>query len=69
MCSAYQEYHRDIEEECNHGISDEQKDAHIVDVLHGHRGNLENQGSNGVHDGTDGCKVVQGHQRIHLELG
>jgi hypothetical protein len=65
----YQENNRDVETEGNHGVEQEGEVTDAVKVSPGHGWNLDNQGNDTVHDGTSGGEVVEGNQRVHLELG
>lgn len=40
----------------------------MIDFFHFDVGDFDDSRHAKVHDGTDWCKVVQGHQRIHLVL-
>ena len=68
METAYQEHNGDVQQECYHGVGKQDAKANIVDVAHVHFGHFNDEGSDAVHDGANGCKVVQRHERIHLEF-
>jgi hypothetical protein len=57
--TAYQEDDRDVEQESYYGIGDQYERANFVDVAHVHDGHLNDKGCDAVHDGTDGCEVIQ----------
>ena len=65
---AYQEDDGDVEEEGDHGVGDEDADAHILHLAPAHARDFEEERDGAVHDGADGGEVVQAHERVHLEL-
>ena len=68
MRRAYQEHDRDVQKECYHSVGDQDAKTNPVDIAHMHGGHFDDERCDTIHDGADGCKVVQGHKRIHLEL-
>lgn len=66
--TTYQEDNRHVQHERNNGVGQQREDTDVVHVVHGEVGNLEEQSSDTVHDSADGSEVVQGNQRVHLEL-
>lgn len=66
---AYQENDRDIQQECNHGVHQQGNVADVCYVLKSHAGNLSEERDQAVHDGASWGKVVEGDERVHLELG
>lgn len=70
MCSlTYQENHRYVQGECDHGVGKEWEVANVLNVCHGHLWDLKQKSSDTVHDGASWCKVVKRDKRIHLEFG
>jgi hypothetical protein len=68
MCLAYQEHHADVQQEGNHRVEDEDGESHILDLHKLHLGHLHHSSDNPIHDRTNGRKIIQTDQRIHLEL-
>lgn len=64
----YQKHNWNVEEECNHGVSNQVENTSIVDVVHGDRRHLSEERSKTVHNSADGSEVIQGDKRVHLEL-
>jgi hypothetical protein len=67
--STYQEDDRHVEQEGNKGVGKEGEDADAVDVAHGHARDLNDQGDDAVDDSASRGVVVEGNERVHLELG
>ena len=66
---AYQKHHRSVQQESHQGVSNESHNTKRVDVVHGHAGDIGEEGHNAVGDGTGGGVVVERDKRVHLELG
>ena len=65
----YQEHNRYVEQEGDHSIGDQGKQADTVDILHGHGGDLHYQSCHSVHEAADRGEVIERDQGIHLKLG
>ena len=65
---AYQEDDGNVQEERNHGVGQENKVSHILNVRPGHARNLDHKRSDAVHDRASRREVVKRHKRVHLEL-
>jgi hypothetical protein len=66
---AYQEHHRDVQQERNHGVDEESKVADSLDVREGHLRNLDDERDDSVHDGASWSEIVERDEWVHLELG
>lgn len=66
--ATYQKHRRDVEQECNHGICQQDHGSYGVNVVHSDAGSLNKQGEQGVGDGACRGIVVQRHQGVHLEV-
>jgi hypothetical protein len=65
---AYQEDDGDVEQEGAKTVEEEVHESDMVHLLHGHLGDLPEEGDSQVHDGTHWGEIVQRDQRVHLEL-
>lgn len=66
---SYQEYDRNVQHECAHGIGQKGPESNIVEIAHGHGWNFPEKCDAEVHDGTNWSEIVEGYQWVHLELG
>lgn len=65
----YQEHNSYVQSKSNRCIGNEVPGSDAPDILHGHLGDFKEESSDTVHDETRGSKVVERHERVHLELG
>jgi hypothetical protein len=65
----YQEDDRDVQEEGAQAVEEKGDKADVVDLLHGAAGHLPDDSDDEVHQGADGCEVVQRDERVHLVVG
>lgn len=65
---SYQENNRDIEQEGAHAVNNKDEHANILELGHGHPGQLPVGRYGKVHNGTDGRKIVKRHEWVHLEF-
>lgn len=66
---SYQENDGSVQQEGNQSVGNQSHDTQTVDVVHGHAGQISEQSDNTVGNGTGRGVVVEGNQRVHLELG
>lgn len=66
---SYQENDRHVEQERDQGVHDEGRNSEVVDIAHRKTRQLNEEGDNAVGHGASGSKVVERHQRVHLEFG
>lgn len=64
----YQEDHRYVQKESDHGVGQQSEATDAGDILHAHLGHLDDDPCAEVNDGTGGRKVVERHERVHLEV-
>lgn len=65
----YQEHNRHVEQESAGTVEEEGEQANVVNIVHGHPGDLPEEGHHAVDEGAYGGEVVKGDQGVHLELG
>lgn len=65
----YQKHNRHVEQESAGTVEEESEQANVVNIVHGHPGNLPEEGHQAIDKGAYGGEVVEGDQRVHLELG
>lgn len=68
LCT-YQENNRDVQGESDESVDEEGGVTDRLDLRPGHLGDLDDQAGDAVHDGAGGSEVVEGDERVHLELG
>jgi hypothetical protein len=64
----YQKDNRGVKKESNQCVGNESHDTKRVNVVHSHARDISEESNDAVGDGTGGSVVVQGDQRVHLEL-
>lgn len=65
---SYQKNNGGVKKESNQRVGNQSHDTKRVNVVHSHTGNIGEESNDAVGDGTGGSVVVQGDERVHLEL-
>lgn len=65
----YQKNNRGVKKESNQRVGNESHDTKGVNIVHSHTGDIGEESNDAVGNGAGGGVVVQGDERVHLELG
>lgn len=64
----YQKNNRGVKKESNQRVGNESHDTKRVNIVHSHAGDIGEESNDAVGNGAGGSVVVQGDERVHLEL-